>query len=87
MRARLAVVKWGDAWGSNTWEGKTALLDPDNAKCEGCTTAGWIVNSNKEGVHMLATVTANGASPLNCFIPKGMIREIKYAGKKFDFEY
>lgn len=81
-KLQLAIVIWGDAWGSNSWEGMAELIK--GAAPLQVTSVGYVLTANKEGVLLAASVTERGSSPLNTFIPRGMIKSIKKLGAKYD---
>lgn len=83
-KLRLAIVEWGDAWGSNSWVSRDSLALEEKDGPSMVRTVGWIGKGTKDGVLIRATLTPTGASPLYSFVPRGMIKRITYLGAKHD---
>lgn len=85
IRGKLVIVEWGDAWGRAYWADLGGLRD--ECKSLLVTTVGWVIESNKEGMLLAASICPETkCSPLHAFIPKGMIRKVTSVGTKFNLK-
>ena len=86
MKLRLAIVTWGDAWGSNSWTAAEQLVGDEQEGPSMVRTVGWVGKGTKEGVLIRSTLTPRGASPLYSYIPRGMIKSIVYLQEKHNVD-
>jgi hypothetical protein len=74
MKLRKVTVKWFDAYTIDEWRSLEDLrTEPFGQEC---TTTGYLLQSNKNGVIIANTVGTHGDACATMFIPRQMLKKV-----------
>jgi hypothetical protein len=79
---KLAIVKWKDAFSSNTW---SQIQETPDEVAPDVYTVGWEYQNDANGVCLMATIApehSDGLFGQMFFIPRGMVEKVIYVGSE-----